>query len=165
MNRSAGQFEPLAELGEFAAQFAHPECDRVAEGSEPAVCETDRVAQLAEGSVVVEGFRRTGLPDRSKRSVNAAELLEEAEVGVLARRWLDVINELLKLSPTITDPQQVAARDRDRPCDADSGRLEPLPQATQSRYPPAADPGPMNPEDNRRLNVNPQVEVERAADV
>jgi hypothetical protein len=43
--------------------------------------------------------------------------------------------------------------------------LEPLSQAPQSRYPPAADPGPMNPEDNRRLSVYPHVEVERAANV
>jgi hypothetical protein len=49
--------------------------------------------------------------------------------------------------------------------DADLRPLEPLPQAPQSRYPAAPDPGPMNPEDNRRLSVYPQVEVERTADV
>jgi hypothetical protein len=43
--------------------------------------------------------------------------------------------------------------------------LEPLPQAPQSRYPAAADPGPMNPEDNWRLSVYPHVEVELTADV
>jgi hypothetical protein len=37
--------------------------------------------------------------------VQASELLEEADVGVLACRWLDVIDELLNLSPTISDPQ------------------------------------------------------------
>jgi len=43
--------------------------------------------------------------------------------------------------------------------------LEPFPQAPQSRDPPAADPGPVNPEDDRRLSVYPQVEVEPTADV
>jgi hypothetical protein len=43
--------------------------------------------------------------------------------------------------------------------------LESLPQAPQSRYPAAADPGPMNPEDNQRLSVYPHVEVEPTADV
>jgi hypothetical protein len=33
--------------------------------------------------------------------------------------------------------------------------LEPLPQAPQSRYPAAPDPGPMNPEDNRGISVYP----------
>jgi hypothetical protein len=37
--------------------------------------------------------------------------------------------------------------------------------APQSRYPAAADPGPVNPEDNRRLSVYPQVEVEPTAHV
>src|SRR6478609_4640983 len=76
-----------------------------------------------------------------------------------------MIDELVKLSPTISDPQDVAAGDRNRPSDADLRPLEPLPQAPQSRYPAAADPGPMNPEDNRRLSVYPQVEVELTADV
>jgi hypothetical protein len=83
--------------------------DRLAVGSESAAGEADRVPQLAEGSVVVEGFGRTGLPDCSQRSVKASELLEEADVGVLVRPWLDVIDELLKLSPTISDPQEVPA--------------------------------------------------------
>jgi hypothetical protein len=56
-----------------------------------------------------------------------------------------VIDELLNLSPTISNPQQVAAGKSNRPSDADLGPLEPLPQAPQSRYPAAADPGPMNP--------------------
>src|SRR6202044_4281485 len=71
----------------------------------------------------------------------------------------------LKLSPTISDPQQVAAGNRNRPGDADLRPLEPFPQAPQSRDSPAADPGPVNPEDNRRLSVYPQVEVEFTADV
>ena len=115
--------------------------------------------------MVVEGVGRTGLPDCFERSVNTSELLEQAEGGVLAGRWLDVIDELLKLSPTISDPQQVAAGNPNRPGDADLRPPEPLPQAPQSRYPPAADPGPMNPEDLRRLSVYPHVEVEPAADV
>src|SRR5579862_9879267 len=109
MNRSAGQFEVLPELGELASQLAHPAHDRLAAGSEPAASEGDRVTQLAEGSVVVEGFGRTGLPDCFERSVNASELLEEANVGVLIRPWLCVIDELLDLSPTIGDPKAVAA--------------------------------------------------------
>ena len=165
MNRSAWQFDLLPELGELASQLAHPMHDRLAAGSEPAACEADRVTQLAEGSVVVEGFGRAGLPDCFERSVNASELLEEADVGVLVRPWLDVIDELLKLSPTISDPQEVAAGNRNRPSDADLRPLEPLPQAPQSRDPAAADPGPVNPEDNRRLSVYPHVEVEPTANV
>jgi hypothetical protein len=165
MNRSAWQFDLLPELGELASQLAHPMHDRLAAGSEPAACEADRVTQLAEGSVVVEGFGRTGLPDCFERSVNASELLEYADVGVLVRPWLHVIDELLKLSPTISDPQEVAAGNRNRPGDADLRPLEPFPQAPQSRDSPAADPGPVNPEDNWRLSVYPQVEVESTADV
>src|ERR1700733_7535353 len=138
--------------------------DRLAAGSKPAACEADRVTQLPERSVVVEGFGRTGLPDCLERSVNASELLEQAEGGVLAGRWLDVIDELLKLGPTISDPQEVAAGNRNRPSDADLRPLEPFPQAPQSRHPAAADPG-VNPEDNRRLSVYPHVEVELTADV
>src|SRR6201987_5751380 len=165
MDRSAWQFALLPELGELAGQLAHPMHDRLAAGSEPAACEADRVTQLAEGSVVVEGFGRTGLPDCFERSVNASELLEYADVGVLVRPWLDVIDELLKLSPTIGDPQEVAAGNRNRPSDADLRPLDPLPQAPQSRYPAAADPRPVNPEDNRRLSVYPHVEVEPTAKV
>src|SRR5580765_7650628 len=165
MNRSKWQFDLLPELGELASQLAHPTHDRLAAGSEPAACEADRVTQLAEGSVVVEGFGRTGLPAGFERSVKASELLEEADVGILVRPWLDVIYELLNLSPTISDPQEVAAGNPNRPSDADLRPLEPLPQAPQSRYPAAADPGPMNPEDNRRLSVYPHVEVEFTANV
>src|SRR5690242_9609082 len=148
MNRSAWQFDLLPELGELASQLAHPMHDRFAAGSEPAACEADRVTQLAEGSVVVEGFGRTGLPDCFERTVKASELLEEADVGVLVRPWLDVIDELLELSPTIGDPHDVAAGNRNRPGDADLRPLEPLSQAPQSRYAPAAHPRPMNTEDN-----------------
>ena len=87
--------------------------------------------------------------------MNASELLEYADVGVLVRPWLHVIDELLKLSPTISDPQEVAAGNRNRPSDADLRLLEPFPQAPQSRDSPAADPGPVNPQDNRRLSVYP----------
>src|SRR5687767_1727619 len=124
MNRSPWQFDLLPELGELASQLAHPMHDRLAAGSEPAACNTDRVTQLAEGSVVVEGFGRTGLPDCFERSVNASELLEQADVGVLVRLWLHVIDELLKLSPTTSDPQEVAAGNRNRPGDADLRPLE-----------------------------------------
>src|SRR6476469_10360180 len=165
MNRSAWQFDLLPKLGELASQLAHPTHDRLAAGSEPAACEADRVTQLPEGSVVVEGFGRAGLPDCFERRVNASELLEEADVGVLVRPWLNVIDELLDLSPTISDPQEVAAGDRNRPSDADLCPLEPLPQAPQCRYPAAADPRPVNTEDNRRLRVDPHVEVEPTADV
>src|SRR4051812_2170721 len=78
---------------------------------------------------------------------------------------MDVTDELLNLCPTISDPQQVAAGDRNRPSDADLRPLEPLPQTPQARDPPAADPRPMNPEDNRRLGVYLHVEVELTADV
>src|SRR6188508_1320642 len=114
MNRSARQFDLLPELGELASQLAHPTHDRLAAGSEPAACEADRVAQLAEGSVIVEGFGWTGLPGCFERSVKASELLEEADVGGLVRPWLDVVDELLELSPTIGDPEEVAAGNRNR---------------------------------------------------
>jgi hypothetical protein len=77
--------------------------------------------------VVVEGFGRTGLPDCSKRTVKASELLEEADVGVLVGPWLDVIDELLKLRPTISDPQGVGAGKPNRSSDADPRPPEPLP--------------------------------------
>jgi hypothetical protein len=40
-----------------------------------------------------------------------------------------MIDELVKLSPTTSDPQEVAAGNPNRPGDADLGPLEPLPQA------------------------------------
>jgi hypothetical protein len=61
--------------------------------------------------------------------VKPSEFLEQADVGVLICPWLDVIDELLKLSPTISDPQEVAARMPNRPSDADRRSLEPLAQA------------------------------------
>src|SRR3954462_11315150 len=126
MNRSAWQFDLLPELGELASQLAHPMHDRRGAGSEPAACEADRVTQLAEGSVVVEGFGRAGLPDCLERSVNASELLEEADVGIVVRPWLHVIDELVKLGPTISDPQKIASGNRNRPSDADLRPLEPF---------------------------------------
>src|SRR6185312_8500506 len=104
MNRSAWQFDLPPELGELARQLAHPTHDRLATGSEPAACEADRVTQLPEGSVVVEGLGRAGLPDCCERGVKASEFFEQADVGVLVRLWRDVIDELLGLSPTISDP-------------------------------------------------------------
>src|SRR5690348_4445337 len=103
MNRSAWQFDLLLELGELASQLAHPTHDGLAGGAEPAACEADRVTQLPECSVVVEGFGRTGLPDCFERSVNTSKLLEQADVGVLAGRWRDVFDELLKLSQATRD--------------------------------------------------------------
>src|SRR4051794_20756455 len=160
MNRRAWQFEARPELGELAGQLAHPTDDRLAAGSEPAACEADRVTQLAEGSVVVEGFRRAGLPDCFEPSVNASELLEQADVGALLRPWLHVVHELLAPSQTISDPHEVEPENRNRPGDADLRRLEASPHPPQSRNPPAADPGPVDAEDNRRLSVYPQGEVE-----
>src|SRR4051812_36988626 len=118
MNRSAWQFDLLPEPGELLSQLAHPLHDRLAAGSEPAACEADRVPQLAKRSVVVEGFAWAGLPDCFERSVHASELREEAHVGILVRRWLDMIDELLELCPAISDPQEVAAGNPKRPSDA-----------------------------------------------
>src|SRR4051812_49371351 len=134
--------------------------DRLAAVSESAACEADRVTQLGEGSVVVEGFGQTGLPDCFERSVNVSEFLEEADAGVIVRRRPPVIDELLNLSPTIGDPQEVATGNRNRSSDADLRPLQAFAQAPQSRDPSAADPWPMNPKDDRRLSVDPQVEVE-----
>jgi hypothetical protein len=97
--------------------------------------------------------------------MKTSELLEEADGGVLARGWPDVIDVLLELSPTTGDPQEVAAGNANRPSDADVRPLEPLPQAPQSRYPSAANPRPVYPKDKRRLSVDPHVEVERTTDV
>src|SRR3954453_23042959 len=105
MDWSASQFDLRPELGELASQLAHPMHDRLGAGSEPAACEADRVTQLAEGSVLVEGFGPQGLPDCSEHSVKASELLEEADVGLLGRPWLQVTHELLNLSPTISATQ------------------------------------------------------------
>src|SRR5579863_10120050 len=115
MNRRAWQFDLLPELGELASQLAHPMHDRLAAGSEPAAGEADRVTQLPECSVVVEGLGRTGLPDCFERSVNTSELLEQTDGGALARRWLDVIDELFDLSPAVGDPEEVAAGSPNRP--------------------------------------------------
>src|SRR5690348_17389904 len=106
MNRSAWQFDLLSQLGELASQLAHPMHDRLAARSEPATCEADRVTQLPECSVVLRDghLGRTGLPDCFERSVNASELLEEANEGVLVRPGLHVVDELLELGPTISDP-------------------------------------------------------------
>src|SRR6478735_4212535 len=104
MNRSAWQLDLLPQRGELASQLEHPMHDRLAAGSERAAGEADRVTQLAEGPVVVEGFGRAGLPDCSERGVKASELFEQAHVGVLVRPWLDVFDELLDLGPTISDP-------------------------------------------------------------
>jgi hypothetical protein len=41
--------------------------------------------------------------------VEASELLEQADMGVLVGGCLDVIDELLDLGPTTSDPQDVAA--------------------------------------------------------
>jgi hypothetical protein len=97
--------------------------------------------------------------------VNASELLEYADAGVLVRPWLHVIDELLKLSPTISDPQEIAAGNSESAERRGLASARAALQAPQSRDPPAADPGPVNPEDNRRLSVYPQVEVEPTADV
>src|SRR3954453_21301468 len=117
MNRSARQLDLLPELRELAGQRAHPTHDRLAAGSEPAACEADRVTQLAEGSVVVERRGRAGLPDCCERSVKASELVEQADVGILVLPWLDVIDGLLDLRPTIADPHDVGAGNRNRPSD------------------------------------------------
>jgi hypothetical protein len=115
--------------------------------------------------VAVEGLGRTGIPDCPERSVDTSELLQQADGGLLARRQLDMIDELLNLRPAISDPKEVAAGNPNRPGDAGLRAPEPLPQAPQSRCPPAADPGPVNPQDKRRLSVYPHVEVELTADV
>src|SRR5581483_4827580 len=165
MDRGAREFDLLPELGELASQLAHPVHDRLAAGPKPAACEADRVTQLTEGPVVVEGFGRARLPDCPERSVEVPELLEQADVGPLVRPWLDVVDELLRLSPPVSGPQEVAAGSRNRPRDAGLCALEPLPQAPQPRYPAASGPGPVDPQDNRGLSVDPHVEVERTADV
>src|SRR5690242_7435351 len=99
--------------------------DRLAAGPEPAACEADQGTQLAEGCGVV-GRGRTGLPDCFQRSVKTSELLEEADVGILVRPWLRVLDELLELSPTISDPHEIAAGNTNRRSDADLRLLEPF---------------------------------------
>src|SRR5579875_1011949 len=129
MDRYASQFDVLAELGDLPSQSSHPTHDRLAARPEPAAGEADRVTQLPEGSVIVEGFGGTRLPDCLERCVNVSELLEEAEGRVLASWWLDMIDELLELSPTAGDSQDIVSSNPDRPSDTDRRGLEPLPQA------------------------------------
>jgi hypothetical protein len=115
--------------------------------------------------VVVERFRRARLPDRFERTVKASELLEEADAGALVRGRLDVLDELLELCPTAGNPHGVAAGDRNWPSDAHVRLLEPLPQPPQSHDALSSNPGPVNPEDDGRIGVDPDVEVEITADV
>src|SRR4051794_22583963 len=98
MDRGAWQFDPPSGLGALARRVAHPMHDRPPSRAEPAAGEADRVTELAEGPVVVEGFGRAWLPGCLEGGVKASELLEQADVGVLVRRRLGVIDELLDLS-------------------------------------------------------------------
>jgi hypothetical protein len=100
---------------------------------------------LPECSVVVEGFGRTGLPDCFERSVNTSELLQQADGGVLTRRRLDVTDELLKLGPAITGPQEVAAGNPNRPRDADLRPPRAAPAGAAVPLPARGGPGACEP--------------------
>jgi hypothetical protein len=121
--------------------------------------------QLPERFVVVERCGWTGLPDRFERGVKTSELPEQPNVGLLSRRWLDVIDELLELGPTASDPQEIASGALNRERGADLRPGEPLPQAPQSGYPATTGPRPVNPEHKRRLRVYPHVEVQRTTEI
>jgi hypothetical protein len=77
--------------------------------------------------VVIEGLGRTRFPDFSERSVENSQPLEQSDVGLLARAWLHVTDELFEFNPTVSDPEQVAAGHPDRSRDADLRSLETLP--------------------------------------
>jgi hypothetical protein len=115
--------------------------------------------------VVVEWLGRTRFPDCVERFVEAAKLFKEADIGVLAVLRADVVDELFEFSPTVTDPHDVAAHRWNWPSDANSFVLEPLAESSQTKNSAASRPGPVNPEDDWRLSVNPHVEVERTTDV
>ena len=127
--------------------------------------EAQPVVQLAVGSVVVERLRQVRLPCRAQPRVQAAELLEQPQVRLLAWVWLHVRDKFFEFRPAATDPDQVQAEDRHRLCDPNPRPLESLAQPPLPRHPPARHPWSMHTQDERFSGVEPDVEVELAAEV
>src|ERR1700733_1677503 len=133
--------------------------------AQTATREAEPVAQLAVGSVVVERLGQLRLPGRAQPRVQAAELLEQPQVRLLARVWLHVRDKFFEFRPAATDLGEVPAEDRHRLGDPDPCPLESLAQPAQSRHTTARRPWPVPPQDERCSGVEPDVEVETAADV
>src|SRR5215468_1513681 len=134
-------------------------------GAQTATREAEPVVQLAAGSVVVERLRQVRLPGRAQPRVQAAELLEQPPVRLLAWVWLHVRDKFFEFRPAATDPGEVPAEDRHRLGDPNPCALESLAQPAQSRHAAARRPWSMHTQDERLSPVEPDVQVELAADV
>src|SRR5262245_10071772 len=134
-------------------------------GAQTATREAEPVVQLAAGSVVVERLRQVRLPGRAQRRVKAAEFPEQTQVRLLAWAWLHMRDKFFELRPAVTDPGELPTEDRHRPGDPNSCVLESLAQPAQSRHAAARRPWSMHTQDERCSPVEPDVQVEIAADV
>src|SRR5262245_3207016 len=133
--------------------------------AQTATREAEPVVHLTAGSVVVERLGQVQLPGRAQPRVQAAELLEQPQVRLLAWAWLHMRDKFFEFRPAATDPGELPTEDRRRLGDPNSCALESLAQPAQSRHTAARRPWSMHPQDERCSGVEPDVEVERAADV
>src|SRR3954447_10081803 len=74
-------------------------------------------------------------------------------------------DKFFEFRPAATDPGELPIEDRHRPGDPDPCALESLAQPTQSRHAAARRPWTMHTKDKRCSPVEPDVQVEMAADV
>src|SRR6185295_19308682 len=74
-------------------------------------------------------------------------------------------DEFFDFRPAVTGPGEIPTEDRHRPGDPDPGALESLAQPAQSRHAAAGRPWSMHTQDERWSPVEPDVQVELAADV
>ena len=93
------------------------------------------------------------------------ELLEQPQVRLLAWAWLHMRDKFFEFRPAATDPGELPTEDRHRPRDPNSCALESLAQPAQSRHAAARRPWSMHTQDERCSPVEPDVQVETAADV
>jgi len=76
-----------------------------------------------------------------------------------------VRDKFFEFRPAVADPGEVMAEDRHRPGDPNPCPLESLAQPAQSRHAATRRPWSMHTQDERCSGVEPDVEVETAADV